>query len=218
MSTKPETVAQYLDSLEPDRAAALKKVRAVIKKNLDPRIKEGIQYGMIGYFVPHAVYPEGYHCDPKQPLPFAGIASQKHHMGLYLFCIYCDTSLARWFAEAWTAAGKKLDMGKGCVRFKSIDDVPLEVVGEAIRRMPLDAFITQYEKVLPESVKKKRAAQAGAGPAAKKTTKKVTKKTTRKVAKKTATKTAKKAVKKTTKAAAKKTAKKASTAKKTTKR
>lgn len=199
MPTKPETVKEYLDALPPDRAAAIKRIRTVIKKNLDPKIKEGIKYGMIGYFVPHSVYPEGYHCDPKQPLPVVSLASQKNHMAIYPLCIYCDPAMSEWFAQAWKATGKKLDMGKGCVRFKSIDDVPLEVVAEAIRRMRVDAFIEQYEKGLPESVKKKRAAAKEAG----KTAKKTTQKTVKKVAVKSAKKTVKKAAKKTSKKTAK---------------
>jgi len=108
---------------------------------------------MIGYYVPHSVFPAGYHCDPKQPLPYAGLASQKGHMSLYLMGLYigdgADTSdLVRWFREAWTSTGRKLDMGKACVRFKKIEDVPLAVVGEAIRRLPAKIYIARYLAVL----------------------------------------------------------------------
>ncbi len=195
MADKATTVKAYIDNLPADRAKAIKQIRAVIKKNLDPKVKEGIQYGMIGYFVPHTVYPHGYHCDPKQPLPFVSLASQKSHMAVYMSCIYSDPKLAAWFAKAWKAAGKKLNMGKSCVRFKSIDEVPLEVIGEAISRMTVDQFIEQYEAALPDSVKKKRAAQTGAvaagqakttmkAPAQKSSAKKTAKKSTKKVASK----------------------------------
>ena len=148
MQSKAKTVDQYLAELPDDRREALQAVRAVVLKNLPKGYEEGMQYGMIGYFVPHSVYPPGYHCDPKQPLPFAGLASQKNYMSIYLMCIYGDEEQAAWFREAWVASGKKLDMGKSCVRFKKLDDVPLKVIGEAIRRVPAKKFIDHYESVI----------------------------------------------------------------------
>jgi hypothetical protein len=118
MQSKAATVAQYLGELSAERRAAIAAVRAVIRQNLDADYEEGMQYGMIGYYVPHRVYPPGYHCDPKQPLPFACLASQKNYLSLYLGCVYGDTPLAHWFREAWAQTGKKLDMGKSCIRFK----------------------------------------------------------------------------------------------------
>jgi hypothetical protein len=111
---------------------------------------------MISYYVPHSVFPCGYHTDPKQPLPFAALASQKNHMSLYLMGVYCgcaegpggETRDARWFRDAWARAGKKLDMGKACVRFTKLDNVALDVVGEAIRRVPAKEYIARYEAVL----------------------------------------------------------------------
>jgi hypothetical protein len=148
MQSKATTVDGYLRSLPEDRRAAISAVREVILKNLDASYEEGIQYGIIGYYVPHRVYPKGYHCDPRQPLPFAHIASQKNYMSLYLMCVYggCgeDSSgdqHARWFREAWAKTGKKLDMGKACIRFKKLDDLPLDVIGEAIRRVPAAKYI-----------------------------------------------------------------------------
>jgi hypothetical protein len=161
------TVQQYLASLRDDRRAAIEAIRAVILKNLDSEYEEGMQYGMIGYFVPHRVYPAGYHCDPKQPLPFAGLASQKGHMSMYIMGCYGSPEQEAWFRKAWTDTGRKLDMGKACVRFKKLEDVPLEVVGEAFRRMPARAFIAQYES---------QVAQSRAARPAKKTAKKVAKK------------------------------------------
>ena len=164
MKTAPASVDAYLAALPEDRRAALSAVRAAIVKALPKGYAEGIQYGMIGYHVPHSIYPAGYHCDPKQPLPFASLASQKSHMALYLFCTYLDEAQATWFRDAWTAAGKRLDMGKSCVRFKRLEDVPLEVVSEAIRRVPVKAFIERYEQSVPAARKAREKAQ-GAAPA-----------------------------------------------------
>jgi len=148
MRSDARTVRQYLDALPADRRAALEAVRAVILENLDPLYQEGMQYGMIGYSVPHSVYPAGYHCDPKQPLPFASIASQKNHMAVYLMGLYGDPEQERWFAEEWRRTGKRLDMGKCCVRFRRLEDVPLEVLGKAVKRVPARKFIATYEAVL----------------------------------------------------------------------
>ncbi len=141
MQSKATTVEQYLSELPEDRRKALEVVRQVILKNLDKDYEEGIQYGMIGYYVPHRVYPAGYHCDPKQPLGFAHLASQKNHMSLYLMCIYGESDLSRWFQQAWAKTGKKLDMGKACVRFKKLEDLALDVIAEAIKRMPAKKYI-----------------------------------------------------------------------------
>jgi hypothetical protein len=145
MQSQAATVTAYLAELPPDRRAALEAIRNVILEHLPTGYAEGMQYGMIGYFVPHAVYPAGYHCDPEQPLPFAGLASQKNHMALYLMCIYGDPEHEAWFRKAWTATGKRLDMGKSCVRFKKLDDVPLKVIGQAIKRVPVKKYLAWYE-------------------------------------------------------------------------
>lgn len=145
MQSKARTVREYLASLPADRRDALEAVRKVILKNLDKGFEEGMQYGMIGYYVPHSIYPPGYHCDPKQPLPYAGLASQKQAMSLYIGSVYGDSELRSWFESAWRATGKKLDMGKACIRFKRVEDIPLEVVGEVFRRMPLKAYVANYE-------------------------------------------------------------------------
>jgi hypothetical protein len=145
MQSKATTIEQYLVELPDDRRKALEVLRQVILKNLDTDFEEGMQYGMIGYFVPHRVYPAGYHCDPKQPLPFAHLASQKNHMSLYLMCIYGDSDLSRWFQQAWAKTGKKLDMGKACVRFKKLEDLALDVIAEAIKRMPAKKYVAICE-------------------------------------------------------------------------
>jgi Domain of unknown function (DU1801) len=145
MQSKATTVEQYLSELPADRRTALEAVRQVILKNLDNDYEEGIQCGMIGYYVPHRVHPAGYHCDPKQPLPFASLGSQKNHMALYLMCVYGESDLSRWFRQAWAKTGKKLDMGKSCVRFKKLDDLALDVIAEAIRRVPAKKYIEHCE-------------------------------------------------------------------------
>jgi hypothetical protein len=164
---KPTTVDQYLANLPADRREAISAIRAVILKNLDADYEEGMQYGMIGYYVPHRIYPAGYHCDPRQPLPFAILGSMKNHMALHLMPVYASAGCepgtkpgeyASWFKSAWLGSGKKLDMGKACIRFKKLDDVPLNVVGEAIRKVPASRWIRVWESLRPatESKAKKK--------------------------------------------------------------
>jgi len=141
MQSRATTVEQYLLELPEDRRRAIAAVRKVILENLDQEYEEGMQYGMIGYYVPHSLYPAGYHCDPRQPLPFAGLASQKNHMAVYMMCLYGSSDHQKWFAEAWKKTGKKLDMGKSCIRFKKLEELALEVIGEAIRRVPAKKYI-----------------------------------------------------------------------------
>jgi hypothetical protein len=176
MQSKATTVKAYLSELPEDRRKALEALRKVIRKNLDKGYEEGMQYGMIGYYVPHKVFPDGYHCDPSQPLPFGGMASQKNHMSFYFMCIYGDEKLRDWFIKAWKKTGKKLDMGKACIRFKKIDDLPLEVIGEAVRRVPVKQFIDFYTSTIRKTSKRSPAKTAKAktakakAPASKKTT------------------------------------------------
>ena len=155
MQSSAATPQAYLAALPDERRAILTAVRDVILANLDPQYAELMQYGMLSYVIPHSIYPVGYHCDAKQPVPFAAIASQKNHIFLYLMGLYVgcagtdETNDATWFREAWAVSGKKqLDMGKACVRFKKIDDVPLDVVGEAIRRMPTQRYLALYKATL----------------------------------------------------------------------
>ena len=155
MQSKAATIEEYLASLPPDRRKSVEAVHKVIMENLDQDYEEGMHYGMIGYYVPHRIYPAGYHVNPKQPLPFASLASQKNYISLYLMGVYCgcvegtqDTKLVRWFQEAWKKSGKKMDIGKSCIRFKKAEDLPLDVIGEVIRRMPAGTYIKEYEKAL----------------------------------------------------------------------
>src|SRR6188768_1194151 len=144
MQRKATTVEKYLAELPEDRRAAIQAVRKVILENLDFGYREGMLYGVIGYFVPHERYPVGYHCDPKQPLCFIGLASQKNHMALYMMCQYVYGSGENSFRAAWTRTGKKLDMGKSCIRFKRVDDLALDLIAEAIRATPVDKHIKFY--------------------------------------------------------------------------
>jgi uncharacterized protein YdhG (YjbR/CyaY superfamily) len=160
MRSKATTVAEYLAGLPEDRRAAIEDVRQMIRENLNPDYEEGMQYGMIGYYVPHRVYPAGYHCDPKQPLPFAALASQKQYMSLYLMSVYCGcgsddaaSKHAQWFRDQWAKTGKKMDMGKACIRFKKLEDLPLELIGKAVKRVPAKKYIQYVEAA--------RAARAG---------------------------------------------------------
>jgi len=153
MQSKAASVDEYLDSLPADRRAAIAAVRKVILANLDTDYEEGMSYGMIGYSVPHRVFPEGYHADPKMGLPFVALASQKNYMSLYLMGLYCgcvkggsETPFVRWFHEAWKKTGRKLHMGKSCIRFNTLDEIPLSVIGEAIRRMPARVYVEEYQK------------------------------------------------------------------------
>jgi len=157
MAAKPTSVNEYLDSLPEDRRKAIRAVRAAVNKGLQKGYKEGIQYGMIGWYVPHSIYPGGYHCDPKQAVPFAGLASQKNYMSLYLMCIYGDEKQRARFEKEWAGSGKKLNMGKSCVRFKKLDDLPLDVITKAVARVPVKTFLAHYEAVIPKSAKKKTA-------------------------------------------------------------
>ena len=151
--TLAATPEQYLASLPDERRAIIAAVRDVILANISPEYCEFMQYGMLGYAIPHSVFPAGYHADPKQPVPFAALASQKNHLALYLMGLYVggsgsdESADATWFRAAWEASGKKiLDMGKACVRFKKLDDIALDVIGEAIHRMPAQRYIELYQQ------------------------------------------------------------------------
>ena len=166
MQSKATTVAAYLKELPDDRRKAIKAIRKEIRDHLPKGYKEGMQYGMIGYFVPHRIYPAGYHCDPSQPLPYAHLASQKNHMAIYLFGMYSNPEISDWFIQQWKLSGKKLDMGKSCVRFKKIEDVPLALIGQVIAKVPVKELIREYEAAIDPSKRK----AAGKKDAKKKTT------------------------------------------------
>jgi hypothetical protein len=137
------TVEQYLAELPDDRRSTVEAVRRTILANLPSGFVEGMQHGMIGYYIPLERYPDTYN---GEPLGIASLANQKRHISLYLMGIYANDYDARWFKERWEATGKRLDMGKSCVRFRKLDDVPLPVVGEAIARTSAEEFIAAYEE------------------------------------------------------------------------
>ena len=167
MQSKAATVKESLASLPPDRRTALEAVRKVINDNLDKGFEEGMSYGMMGWYVPHSIYPGGYHCNPEQPLPFAGLASQKNAMSLYLMCTYGDKSQRDTFVSEWKKTGKKLDMGKSCIRFKKLEDLPLDVIGRAIKRVSLKGYVAAYDAIRPDRAKlAAKAAKAASASAA----------------------------------------------------
>ena len=137
-----QTVEEYLAELPPDRREAINAVRKVILDNLPTGYEEMMQFGMISYVIPLERYPVTYN---KQPLQYAALASQKHYMSVYLMNVYGDPDSEQWFVEQYRASGKKLDMGKSCVRFKKLDDLPLDLIGRAIARTPVEAYIEVYE-------------------------------------------------------------------------
>src|SRR5678815_5270253 len=137
------TIEGYLKQLPAERREAIAKVRATVNANLPAGYEEGIQYGMISWYVPLSRFPDTYN---GQPLAIASLAAQKGYMALYLIGVYGSSELAAWFRDAFAGAGKQLDMGKSCVRFKSLDALPLDVIGETIRRVPVEVYLRRYEE------------------------------------------------------------------------
>lgn len=149
MASTINTPEEYLNQLPEERQEVMDKLRKTILKNLPKSFKEVISYGMIGYVVPHDVYPDGYHCDPKLPLPFMSIASQKNFVALYHMGIYANEELMKWFVNEYPKhCSRKLDMGKSCIRFKKLDEIPYELIGELTTKMTSEDWITLYEKNL----------------------------------------------------------------------
>ncbi len=147
-----ETVQEYLEQIPKERTEAVQKLRKTVADNLPEGFKEGIQYKMIGFYVPHSRYPDGYHCNPNDPLPFINIASQKNFVALYHSGIYANKELHDWFvAEYPKHCNYKLDMGKSCVRFKRMDDIPYDLIAELCQKVTSQEWIDLYEK----NIKKK---------------------------------------------------------------
>lgn len=146
MGASTATVENYFDKLPADRKKIMSDLRAVIKKNLPKGFAEVISYGMPSFVVPHSRYPQGYHCDTSQPLPFLSIASQKNFVALYHMGMYADPKLLNWFtAEYPKHSASKLDMGKSCVRFKKPEQIPMKLIAELVSRMTPDEWIKIYE-------------------------------------------------------------------------
>jgi uncharacterized protein YdhG (YjbR/CyaY superfamily) len=146
MQYKATSAEDYINQAPEERQEALKKLRKIIKDNLPKGFQEGIQYGMIGYFVPHSIYPNGYHCNPKEPLPFMSFASQKNSINLYHSGIYANPELYKWFVSEFTKhCSQKLDMGKSCIRFKKIEAIPFDLITELASKMTVENWIKLYE-------------------------------------------------------------------------
>ncbi len=149
MQSKASTVDQYVKELPADRKDAVNELRNAINKNLPSGFEEVMSYGMIGYVVPHKLYPPGYHCTPELPLPFAGLASQKNSINFYHMGIYSNPALLKWFTEEFKKVStKKLDMGKSCMRFKKPEDIPYKLIGQLMKKMTVKDWVNVYEKNL----------------------------------------------------------------------
>ena len=142
LAPTPSTAEEYIAALPPDRAEQISQLRRVILQRLPEGYEEQIDFGMISYVIPLETYPETYN---GHPLMYAALASQKRHMAVYLMNVYGDEETLRWFTEGYAASGKKLDMGKSCVRFKKLDDLPMDLIGDVIARTPLAEYIAGYE-------------------------------------------------------------------------
>jgi uncharacterized protein YdhG (YjbR/CyaY superfamily) len=154
MESTVKTPQQYLDQLPEDRKQTMERLRKTILDNIPEGFEEGMSYGMIGYGVPHRLYPPGYHCDPKLPLPFISLASQKNFIALYHMGIYASPALYDWFVAEYPKHAKyKLDMGKSCIRFKKPEDIPYELIGQLASKMTANEWIATYESQLRGSSK-----------------------------------------------------------------
>ena len=152
MQPKPETPEAYLNQLAADRKQAMEQLREILLQNLPQGFTETMQYGMISYVVPHNLYPMGYHCDAKLPLPFISIGSQKNYIALHHLGMYADAELVAWFQNEYPKHSKtKLDMGKGCIRFKNISQIPLPLIAELAAKWTPEKWIEVYEKTFKKA-------------------------------------------------------------------
>ncbi|MDB2363741.1 DUF1801 domain-containing protein [Flavobacteriales bacterium] len=149
MSTSISTVSEYISQLEESRKEIIENLRKAVKSNLPAGFNEEINYGMIGYVVPHSIYPSGYHCNTKLPLPFINLASQKNHIGVYHMGIYSDPELLKWFKEEWTKLEiGKLNIGKSCIRLNPKKEIPYDLIGRLSAKISVDQWIETYEKAV----------------------------------------------------------------------
>jgi len=147
MKSDASSCQEYINNLDEDRKVAITQLREIIIDNLPEGFEETMSYGMLGFVVPHSLYPNGYHCDPTLPLPFINIASQKNFIAIYHMGIYSDKDLLEWFKTEYPKYCKnKLDMGKSCIRFKKIDKIPYQLIGKLVAKMTVKEWIEQYEK------------------------------------------------------------------------
>lgn len=149
MQSKATSPQQYLDELPEDRKEPIQKLRQQILDNLPKGIEEAMNYGMLGYVIPHSIYPNGYHCDPKLPLPFMNLASQKNFVAVYSMALYSKKELMDWFTSEYAKQSKyKLDMGKSCIRFKKMDDIPFDLIGELTGKITAEEWVSIYESAI----------------------------------------------------------------------
>lgn len=149
MKIEANSPDDYISKLPEDRQEVISKLRKVVLDNLPKGFSEEMSYGMIGYVVPHSIYPDGYHCDPKLPLPFMSMASQKNFVAFYHMGIYADEKLLDWFVKEYPKHSKyKLDMGKSCIRFKRMNDIPYDLIGELVSKVSVDDWINRYDSVV----------------------------------------------------------------------
>jgi len=147
MISSAKSISEYLDQLDDDRKTVISKLQKIIRKNLEGSFSEEISYGMIGFVVPHSAYPKGYHCNPKLPLPFISIASQKNFIAIYHMGVYANPELLEWFTiEFPKHSTRKLDMGKSCIRFKKMDDIPFGLIEQLISKMSVDEWVRLYQE------------------------------------------------------------------------
>ena len=146
MQYEAATPNDYIDQLPEDRKGPVSTLRKTVLDNLPTGFEEGINYKMLGYYVPLSAYPEGYHCNPKLPVPFMNVASQKNFVALYHMGMYAKKELLDWFVAEYPKHSKyKLDMGKSCIRFKKVDDIPYELISELVRKMSMEEWLKIYE-------------------------------------------------------------------------
>ena len=157
MQFKSKTILEYISQLTEDRKEPISKLRNIINQNIDRGFSEEINYGMIGWVVPHSLYPEGYYCDPKLPLPFMSIASQKHFIAVYHMGVYASPKLLEWFISEYPKhCSTKLDMGKSCIRFKNIENIPYILIGELVTKISANDWIMLYESNMKDAHKRKK--------------------------------------------------------------
>jgi hypothetical protein len=149
MTYEANTPEEYVAQIPEERKPIISKLRKIIKDNLPKGFEEGLNYKMLGYYVPHSIYPEGYHCDPKLPLPFMNLASQKNSINLYNSGVYAKKELYDWFVAEYPKHSKrKLDMGKSCIRFKKMDDIPYDLIAELCTKLTVNEWINIYESAI----------------------------------------------------------------------
>ncbi len=155
MSSKAQSIDDYIQLLDSERKEAFVKLRNTINSHLPKGFEEVMSYGMPGYVVPLSVFPDGYHCNPKLPLPFVNIAVQKNFIAIYHMGLYADNELLDWFkTQHALASKKKLDMGKSCIRYKKTEDIPYDLIGELFSKMSVERYIETYISNLSKSKKK----------------------------------------------------------------